>query len=77
MLLDGMNHVAILTNDTDRLHSFYREVFEWPDPEVQRSFAFDIGGAIDDAFGVEQRRFLAHIEPNEGQFDVSRYRYGR
>ena len=28
MLLDGMNHVAILTNDTDRLHSFYREVFE-------------------------------------------------
>ena len=28
MLLDGMNHVAILTNDTDRLHSFYRDVFE-------------------------------------------------
>ena len=28
MLLDGMNHVAILTNDTDRLHAFYREVFD-------------------------------------------------
>ena len=28
MLLDGVNHVAVLTNDTDRLHSFYREVFE-------------------------------------------------
>ena len=28
MLLDGVNHVAILTNDTDRLHDFYREVFD-------------------------------------------------
>ncbi len=28
MLLSGFNHVAILTNDTDRLHAFYREVFE-------------------------------------------------
>ena len=28
MLLDGVNHVAILTNDTDRLHRFYREMFD-------------------------------------------------
>jgi catechol 2,3-dioxygenase-like lactoylglutathione lyase family enzyme len=28
MLLDGFNHVAILTNDTDRLHAFYREMFD-------------------------------------------------
>jgi catechol 2,3-dioxygenase-like lactoylglutathione lyase family enzyme len=28
MLVDGFNHVAILTNDTDRLHAFYVEVFE-------------------------------------------------
>ena len=28
MLLGGINHVATLTNDTDRLHAFYREVFE-------------------------------------------------
>lgn len=28
MLLDGVNHVAILTNHTDRLHSFYGEVFD-------------------------------------------------
>ena len=28
MLLDGVNHVAILTADTDRLVAFYREVFE-------------------------------------------------
>jgi catechol 2,3-dioxygenase-like lactoylglutathione lyase family enzyme len=28
MLLSGFNHVAILTNDSERLHGFYREVFE-------------------------------------------------
>lgn len=28
MLLNGINHVATLTNDTDRLHAFYRDVFE-------------------------------------------------
>jgi catechol 2,3-dioxygenase-like lactoylglutathione lyase family enzyme len=28
MLLDGFNHVAILTNDSARLHAFYEEVFE-------------------------------------------------
>ena len=28
MLLDGLNHVAVLTQDTDRLHAFYTEVFE-------------------------------------------------
>jgi catechol 2,3-dioxygenase-like lactoylglutathione lyase family enzyme len=28
MLLDGMNHVAILTGDTGRLHAFYRDVFD-------------------------------------------------
>ena len=28
MLLDGVNHVAVLTKDTERLHAFYREVFD-------------------------------------------------
>ncbi len=28
MLTDGIHHVATLTADTDRLHAFYREVFE-------------------------------------------------
>jgi catechol 2,3-dioxygenase-like lactoylglutathione lyase family enzyme len=28
MLLDGIHHVAVLTNDTDRLIDFYRGVFE-------------------------------------------------
>ena len=28
MLVDGFNHVAILTNDTERLHGFYEDVFD-------------------------------------------------
>lgn len=28
MLLEGVNHVAILTNDTERLVAFYRDVFD-------------------------------------------------
>ena len=28
MLLGGINHVAVLTQNTDRLHAFYREVFD-------------------------------------------------
>jgi catechol 2,3-dioxygenase-like lactoylglutathione lyase family enzyme len=28
MLLDGFNHVAVLTKDTKRLHAFYEEVFD-------------------------------------------------
>jgi len=28
MLLDGINHVAVLTSDTDRLTSFYRDMFD-------------------------------------------------
>jgi len=28
VLLDGLNHVAVLTQDSDRLHAFYRDVFD-------------------------------------------------
>jgi catechol 2,3-dioxygenase-like lactoylglutathione lyase family enzyme len=28
MLLDGVNHIGVLTSDTDRLHAFYRDVFD-------------------------------------------------
>lgn len=28
MLLDGVNHVAVITSDTERFHAFYRDVFE-------------------------------------------------
>jgi catechol 2,3-dioxygenase-like lactoylglutathione lyase family enzyme len=45
MLLSGINHVATLTRDTDRLHAFYREVFDAevfadmsPEPGLRLSF---------------------------------------
>jgi catechol 2,3-dioxygenase-like lactoylglutathione lyase family enzyme len=28
MLLNGVHHVALVTNDSDRLHTFYRDVFD-------------------------------------------------
>ena len=34
MLLDGLNHVAVLTKDTERLKAFYREVFDVDRTEV-------------------------------------------
>jgi catechol 2,3-dioxygenase-like lactoylglutathione lyase family enzyme len=37
MLLRGFNHVAVLTNDTDRLHAFYREVFDATTEEVEKN----------------------------------------
>jgi len=49
MLLNGVNHVAILTSDSDRLHKFYREVFDatvsrdGPAPEGPRLSFVDIG----------------------------------
>lgn len=52
MLLDGVNHVAILTKDTDRLHQFYREVFD-----------ATIGGDIKPQDGVR----LSFIDIGEGR----------
>jgi catechol 2,3-dioxygenase-like lactoylglutathione lyase family enzyme len=50
MLLAGINHVAILTKDTQRLHAFYRDVFDatvfhdYVDGDVRLSFV-DVGRA--------------------------------
>src|SRR5947209_495912 len=41
MLLNGVNHVAIITNDTDRLTAFYRDVFE-----------AEVDGQVSEAEGV-------------------------
>ena len=52
MLTIGINHVATITNDTERLHSFYRDVFdaeilrdgsEFPDSEGPRLSIIKIG----------------------------------
>lgn len=59
-LLTGFQHVAILTNDADRLHAFYREVFDAEvvhvkeeGPGMQLSF-IDLGGGADlNVFQIE------------------------
>jgi catechol 2,3-dioxygenase-like lactoylglutathione lyase family enzyme len=43
VLLNGVNHVAILTKDAKRLHRFYAEVFEAP---VTKDFAAGEGGRL-------------------------------
>jgi len=52
-LLNGFQHVAILTSDADRLHEFYREVFDAKvahdkpiAPGMRLSF-IDLGGGAD------------------------------
>ena len=40
MLLDGINHIAVLTSDSDRLHAFYRDVF---DATVANDQMLDVG----------------------------------
>jgi catechol 2,3-dioxygenase-like lactoylglutathione lyase family enzyme len=53
MLLSGINHVATLTSDTDRIHAFYRDMFdaevvidrtEAPEGPGFRFSILDIGG---------------------------------
>jgi catechol 2,3-dioxygenase-like lactoylglutathione lyase family enzyme len=53
MLTAGLNHVAILTNDSERLHAFYREVF---DAEVLRD-----GPEVDTA---DVRLSIIHVGPH-------------
>ena len=54
MLTSGFNHVAILTNDTQRLQSFYAEVF---DAEVLRD-----GPEVEDQPDV--RMTVIHVGPS-------------
>lgn len=54
---------------------FRVEIDDWPDEDGQRDIAFRLGGMIEDAWGVTNRRWLIHPEhPEAGTFDVSRYR---
>jgi catechol 2,3-dioxygenase-like lactoylglutathione lyase family enzyme len=74
MLLDGINHVAVLTNDTDRLHAFYREVFdatvshdEAPEPGLRLSF-IDIGPHTElNVFQVDGNAEAEHQTPMFGR----------
>lgn len=51
------------------------ETEAWPsDRDEVQSLAFELGGRIEDAWRVRQRRFLSRIDPDIGTFDVSQYR---
>jgi hypothetical protein len=50
-----------------------REVEMWPKDEGCHDLAISLGAAIEDAWGVEERRFLARIGDASGSFDTSRY----
>ena len=54
---------------------FRVEIDSWPDTDGQRSVAFELGGMIEDAWGIKDRRWLIHQgHAGAGEFDVSRYR---
>jgi catechol 2,3-dioxygenase-like lactoylglutathione lyase family enzyme len=55
MLTSGFNHVAVLTNDTERFHAFYRDVFE---AVVLRDGPEVVGGSA----GV--RLSVVHVGPS-------------
>jgi len=51
-----------------------RELDEWPAPKETRELAFAVGAWIEDSWGMQCRRFLAHSGPLAGEFDQARYR---
>jgi hypothetical protein len=53
---------------------FRRELIEWPGPDETRALAFSFGAWIEDSWGMQCRRFIAHGGPLAGKFDAARYR---
>ena len=74
MLLAGVNHVALLTSDTDRLCDFYREVFDAtvsrsePIGEGRRLTFLDIGPGIElNVFEIDGNDEAARQTPMFGR----------
>ena len=74
MLLDGVNHVAILTADSDRLHAFYREVFDAtisrdaPEGEGMRLSFIDVGAGRElNVFEIDGNREAGRQTPMFGR----------
>ena len=62
-MLNGLNHVAIITNDTERLHAFYRDNFDAtisqdvnPEPGFRLTFVELGGGAQLNVFQIDGNR---------------------
>lgn len=74
MLLNGVNHVGTLTNDSDALHAFYREVFDatvsrdgLEEPGVRLSFV-DIGPRTQlNVFQIDGNTEAQHQKPIFGR----------
>lgn len=75
MLTDGLDHVATITNDADRLIAFYREVFdasvEHDGPEFPggpRMVVLNIGPATElNVFQIDGNSQADHQEPMFGR----------
>jgi catechol 2,3-dioxygenase-like lactoylglutathione lyase family enzyme len=77
MLLKGLNHVAVITNDTDRLKAFYQEVFEaeilrdgseFPDNQGPRLSIIKIGDWAElNVFQIEGNTEADHQTPMFGR----------
>lgn len=53
-----------------------RELVKFPvEPEEVRDLAFDLGGRIEDAWGMKQRRFLNYRGGAVGEFGTQRFRF--
>ena len=75
MLLDGVNHVAILTSDTERFVKFYREVF---DAEVDGSQDMGADGTLTFVNGTQAEINLFEVRGNaEAQRQTPMFGRGR
>ena len=52
-----------------------REISAWPSEGGIKDMAFDLGGRIEDAWGVRERRFLFGRGERTGEFDPANYRW--
>ena len=84
MLLKGLNHVAVITNDASRVNAFYREVFdaeilrdgsEFPDGEGPRLSIIKIGDWAElNVFQIEGNREADHQTPMFGRVASTTWR---
>lgn len=51
---------------------WHLELQGWPDEEAQQQLAFAVGDRLEDAWGVSQRRYLAHRGDRAGRLDLRR-----
>lgn len=51
---------------------WHLELQDWPDEEGQQRLAFAVGDRLEDAWGVSQRRYLAHRGERAGRLDLRR-----